>query len=102
MQAMGIEIPERYLRRLEEGIGLPDDACTTDINVQDFWVTKQAAMQCHATQLNPDSIFAMLPPEIMRDLQAWECFQLAESLVGGDGDSHDLLTGLQSVVQTRG
>jgi N-acetyl-1-D-myo-inositol-2-amino-2-deoxy-alpha-D-glucopyranoside deacetylase len=95
MQAMGIQIPERYLRRLEEGLGLPDDACTTDVNVQDFWGTKQAAIQCHATQLSPDSVFAMLPPDIMRDLQAWECFQLAESYVGEDGDSHDLLAGLR-------
>ena len=56
--------------------------------------TKQAAVQCHATQLSPDSVFAMLPPEIMRELQTWECFQLAESYVGEDGSSHDLLTGL--------
>lgn len=94
MQAMGVEIPERYLKRLEDGIGLPDDACTTDIFVQDFWETKQAAIQCHATQLNPDSVFALLPPDIMRELQTWECFQLAESYVGSDGDSHDLLAGL--------
>lgn len=95
MQAMGIEIPERYLKRLEEGIGLPDDACTTDVNVQDFWETKQAAIQCHATQLNPDSIFAMLPPDIMRELQTWECFQLAQSYVSGNEEDHDLLTGLR-------
>jgi LmbE family N-acetylglucosaminyl deacetylase len=95
MEEMGLEIPERYLKRLEGPLGLPDEACTTDIFVQDCWETKQAAIQCHATQLNPDSIFAMLPPDVMRDLQAWECFQLAESTVGDDGDSHDLLTGLR-------
>jgi len=39
-------------------------------------------MQCHATQFNPDSIFALIPPEVMRELQAWDCFQLAESYVG--------------------
>jgi N-acetyl-1-D-myo-inositol-2-amino-2-deoxy-alpha-D-glucopyranoside deacetylase len=94
MEAMGLEIPARYRERLEKGIGLPDDACTTDIDVQDFWNVKQAAFQCHATQLNPDSVFAMLPPEIMRELQAWECFQLAETLVGEDGVTHDLLAGL--------
>jgi len=96
MQEMGIKVPRRYLDRLENGSwGLPDEACTTDVNVQDFWGTKQAAVQCHATQLNPDSIFAMLPPEVMRELQAWECFQLAESDVGGDEGSHDLFTGLR-------
>jgi len=95
MTEMGLEIPTRYLDRLEGPIGLPDEACTTDVNVQDFWDTKQAAVQCHATQLNPDSVFALLPPEIMRELQAWECFQLAESRVGEDEGSHDLFAALR-------
>lgn len=95
MKELGIEIPERFQRRLDEPFGLPDEACTTDVYVQDFWDTKQAGVQCHATQLQPDSIFAALPPEIMRDLQAWECFQLAESLVGEDTENHDLFEGLR-------
>jgi LmbE family N-acetylglucosaminyl deacetylase len=94
MLELGMEIPPRYLERLEGPLGLPDEACTTDIFVKDFWDKKQKAVSCHATQLNPDSIFAALPPDVMRELQAWECFQLAESTVGEDGDSHDLLTGL--------
>jgi LmbE family N-acetylglucosaminyl deacetylase len=92
---LGIEIPERYLERLEGPIGLPDEACTTDVDVRGFLEAKQAAVQCHATQLHPDSIFALLPEAVMRELQTWECFQLAESYVGEDGDSHDLLTGLR-------
>jgi N-acetyl-1-D-myo-inositol-2-amino-2-deoxy-alpha-D-glucopyranoside deacetylase len=95
MDELGIEIPERYQNRLDEPFGLPDEACTTDVHVQDFWDAKQAAVQCHATQLNPDSIFAALPPEIMRELQAWECFQLAESCVGEDDSQHDLFAGLR-------
>ncbi|HSR29564.1 MAG TPA: PIG-L family deacetylase [Anaerolineae bacterium] len=95
MQEMGKEISQRYLERLDGPWGLPDEACTTDINVQDCWDTKQKAVRCHASQLNADSIFAALPPEIMRELQAWECFQLAESFVGEDGDSHDLFAGLR-------
>jgi hypothetical protein len=50
---------------------------------------------CHATQLAADSIFATLPPEIMRDLQAWECFQLAETFVGEEQESHDLFSGVE-------
>jgi LmbE family N-acetylglucosaminyl deacetylase len=95
MQELGIEIPERYLERIEGQFGLPDEACTTDVYVQDFWEAKQAAIQCHATQLNPDSIFSMLPPEIMRELQAWECFQLAEDFVKSDQEKHDLFAGLR-------
>jgi LmbE family N-acetylglucosaminyl deacetylase len=95
IREMGLEIPKRYLDRLEGPMGLPDEACTTDVKVEDYWDTKQAAVRCHATQLKPDSIFALLPPEIMRELQGWECFQLAESCVGEDGDSHDLFAGLR-------
>jgi LmbE family N-acetylglucosaminyl deacetylase len=94
LDKLGIEIPE-FLMQRQDLPGLPDDACTTDVFVQDFWDTKQAAVQCHTSQLSPDSIFAILPPEIMRELQTWECFQLAESTVGEDGDSHDLFTGLR-------
>jgi LmbE family N-acetylglucosaminyl deacetylase len=95
MNELGIELPERYRQRVEGPFGLPDEACTTDVYVQDYWDIKQAAVRCHATQLNPDSWFALLPPEIMRELQAWECFQLARSYVDGDEGSHDLLAGLR-------
>lgn len=94
MKELGIDVPERYLQRLNGPFGLPDRACTTDIHVGDYWDAKQAAVRCHATQLNPDSFFAALPPEIMRELQAWECFQLAESFVSADED-HDLFVGLR-------
>jgi N-acetyl-1-D-myo-inositol-2-amino-2-deoxy-alpha-D-glucopyranoside deacetylase len=95
MEELGIEVPERYRQRLAEDFGLPDEACTTDIPVVEYWDTKQAAVQCHATQLNPDSIFATLPAEVMRELQSWECFQLADSSVGGDDGRHDLLAGVR-------
>lgn len=95
LQELGIEIPERLLERTAQPWGLPDEACTTDICVADFWDLKRAAIGCHATQLKPDSFFAMLPPELMREVQAWECFQLAESQVDGDEAGHDLFAGLR-------
>ncbi len=95
LEALGREVPARLRERREGPFGLPDDACTTDIDVRDFWVKKQEATQCHATQLKPDSFFALLPPEEMRELQTWECFQLAESTGGGTEDSHDLFAGLR-------
>jgi LmbE family N-acetylglucosaminyl deacetylase len=95
MIELGIEVPEFLSKRLHLPIGLPDDACTTDIYVEDCLDAKQAAVQCHATQLNPDSIFAKLPPEIMRELQTWECFQLAETYVGEDEGEHNLFAGLR-------
>jgi LmbE family N-acetylglucosaminyl deacetylase len=95
MMELGIEIPQRYLDRLEMPFGLPDGACTTDVDVQGHWASKYAAIRCHATQLHPDSIFAMLPAEVMSELQNWECFQLAASHVGDDDGSHDLFAGLR-------
>lgn len=95
LQELGMEVPERYLHRQKMPFGLPDEACTTDIWIQEFWEVKRAAVQCHATQLQPDNFFALLPPEVMRELQAWECFQLARSLVESDEGSHDLFAGLR-------
>ena len=95
MEEMGLEVPKRLLQRRDMPLGLPDDACTTDITVQAFWEIKQSAVQCHATQLNPDSIFAALPPETMQELMAWECFQLAESSVRGNDGEHGLFAGLR-------
>lgn len=95
LKELGVEVPERFLNMVERPIGLPDEACTTDVDVREFWGAKQAAIRCHATQLSPDNLFLSLPPEIMRELQAWECFQLAESSVGGDGQSQDLFAGLR-------
>jgi len=95
LQELGQEVPERFLRRLEGPYGLPDEACTTDISVVDYWDAKRAAVQCHATQIKPDSFFAVLPPDLMRELQAWECFQAAWSSAGGDEGDHDLFTGLR-------
>jgi len=96
LREMEIEIPERYLQRINEPIGSPDGACTTDVFVvQDFWERKRAAVSCHATQLQPDNFFALLPPDLLRELQAWECFQLAASYVGDDEGRHDLLAGLR-------
>ena len=95
MVDLGLEVPERLKQRLDSPFGLPDEACTTDIGVADFWDTKRMAFQCHATQIKPDSFFAVLPAELMRELQAWECFQLAESSIGGDDGGHDLFAGLR-------
>lgn len=95
LEELAMPVPERLLLRRDAPFGLPDEACTTDIAVADYWDTKRAAIQCHATQIKPDSFFSVLPPHIMRELQAWECFQLAESTAGGEEESHDLLAGLR-------
>ena len=95
LQELGMPVPERVLQRLEGPWGIPDEACTTDVSVSDYWDTKRAAIQCHATQLKPDSFFALVPPDAARELQSCECFQLAESVVGDDGGSHDLFAGLR-------
>lgn len=95
LEELGIPVPERLQRRQDGPFGLPDEFCTTDVNVVDFWDTKRSAFQCHATQIKPDNFFSVLPPDVMRELQAWECFQLAESTIGGEDGSHDLFAGLR-------
>ena len=95
LEELGMPVPERLLQRRDAPWGLPDEACTTDVPVVDYWDRKRAGIECHATQLKPGSFFSVLPPEVVRELQTYECFQLAESSVGGDEGSHDLFAGLR-------
>jgi N-acetyl-1-D-myo-inositol-2-amino-2-deoxy-alpha-D-glucopyranoside deacetylase len=95
LQELGMPVPDRFLERLDAPWGLPDEACTTDVPVSDYWDRKRAAIQCHATQLKPDNFFSILPLDVARELQACECFQLAVSTVGADEGSHDLFAGLR-------
>lgn len=47
-----------------ENVGTPDAAITTAIDVRDWLKVKRKAMEAHASQINDDSWFLKLPPEV--------------------------------------
>lgn len=95
LRELGLADQPQLQEMLSRPMGLPDEVCTTDVPVADYWPQKHRSWQCHATQLKADSIFATVPAELMSELQGWECFQLARSEVGPDRGEGDLFAGLR-------
>ena len=92
LKAMGFDL-SRFGDFDWESMGVPDELCTTEIDVSDYLGVKQQAFQCHRSQLSPDSPFSLIPPEIQRDFMSTECFSLAGSrLEPGQKPETDLFT----------
>jgi len=106
-------IPRRNLRRMidlvgrndpnsafrgidPDKMGLPDEAITNVLDVSDFIDLKQAALSRHATQLNPNSPWARLPPALQRSWRSKEYFAFAAGIpLPAGGDQGDLFAGLR-------
>jgi LmbE family N-acetylglucosaminyl deacetylase len=104
-------LPRRFFRRLAqhfkemgladhlagfdwESRGVPDELCTTEIDVSDYVDIKLQAFQCHRSQLLPDSPFSLIPPEVRWDFMSTECFSSPDSwLEPGQRPGADLFAG---------
>lgn len=72
---LGVTLKE-FLKR-----AVPDEAITTRIDVADFIDVKLGALFCHASQMNPNSIWNKIPPDIRRAALATETLFRAEARV---------------------
>lgn len=72
---LGVPLQE-FLKR-----AVPDEAITTQINVAQFVDVKLSALFCHASQMNPNSLWNKIPPEMRRAALATEMLIRAESRV---------------------
>jgi LmbE family N-acetylglucosaminyl deacetylase len=90
LKAMGFDL-SRFGDFDWESMGVPDEMCTTEIDVSAYVDIKLEAFQCHRSQLSPDSPFSLIPPEMQHDFMSTECFCLAGSRLGpGQGPETDL------------
>ena len=79
-----------------ESMGVPDELCTTEIDVSDYVDIKLQAFQCHRSQLSPNGPFSLIPPEVRWDFMGTECFSLAGSRLGpAQGPETDLFAAVQ-------
>ncbi len=79
LQARGEKLPEEFqgfMKRLP-----PDELITTEVDASEFAEQKFQALQCHASQLGPNTFFAKIPEDIRRQSMAVESFTLAESRI---------------------
>jgi LmbE family N-acetylglucosaminyl deacetylase len=89
---MDIGVPmQEFLKR-----GMPDEMVTTRINVAPFVDLKLNALFCHASQMNPDSIFSKIPMDIRRKGMEIETLIRVESRVAPiQGVEEDVFAGIE-------
>jgi LmbE family N-acetylglucosaminyl deacetylase len=86
---LGVPMQE-FLKRAQ-----PDEIITTLIDVEPYVDLKLNALYCHASQMNPNSIFSKIPMEIRREGIKVETLVRAESRVVVQGEETDLFTGIE-------
>jgi mycothiol S-conjugate amidase len=72
---------------------------TTQIDVSDYLDVRDRALLAHATQIDPNGWFFMIPHEVQREVWPWEDFQLVRSLVPAATPEDDLFAGVRAVVE---
>jgi LmbE family N-acetylglucosaminyl deacetylase len=93
-EKMGIDISvpmKEFLKR-----GMPDECVTTRIEVAEFVDLKLNALFCHASQMDPNTIWSKIPPEIRKEGMKIETLVRAESRVSPvQGIEEDLFAGIE-------
>ncbi len=78
LKSLGFD-PDRLADFDWESRGVPDEMCTTEIDVSAYVDVKRQAFRCHRSQLSPDSPFSLIPPGIQQEFMSVECFSLGGS-----------------------
>ena len=86
---VGVPIKE-FLKRAQ-----PDEVITTRIDVSSYVDLKLNALYCHASQMNPNSIFSKIPIEIRKEGMKVETLIRAESRIVITEPETDLFTGIE-------
>jgi LmbE family N-acetylglucosaminyl deacetylase len=87
------------LRGLDpEKFGLPDEAITNVVDVEEWRALKERSYRHHRTQIDPNSPFEKMPEEYMREWRSKEHFVLAAGnpLPDGPAARGDLFAGLRT------
>jgi mycothiol S-conjugate amidase len=72
---------------------------TTQIDVSPYLDVRDRALLAHATQIDPNGWFFMIPHEVQREVWPWEDFQLVRSLVPATTPEDDLFAGVRAGVE---
>jgi mycothiol S-conjugate amidase len=76
----------------------PDDRVTTRVECADYFEVRNRALLAHRTQIDPESRWFAIDPELERDLWPHEDYELARSLVDTTLPEDDLFTGITEKV----
>jgi mycothiol S-conjugate amidase len=93
--AEGIESPWGDWLKDWDGSGLVDPEITAQVDVGAYIELRSKALLAHATQIDPDGPWFVIPDEIHRNVYPWEDYTLIESHVEVDVPEEDLFSGIR-------
>jgi mycothiol S-conjugate amidase len=92
--AEGIETPWReWLEQWDES-GFADPEVTTQIDVTDYIELRSKALLAHATQIDPDGYWFVIPDEMHKKVYPWEDYTLVASHVRVEKPETGLFAGI--------
>jgi LmbE family N-acetylglucosaminyl deacetylase len=93
-QQAGVDLSEPLKQFLKRGT--PDEAITTRVDVADFVDLKLNALYCHASQMDPNSMWSKIPERIRKEGLKVETLIRAESRVAPfQGIEDDVFVGIE-------
>ncbi len=92
----GLESP--YAEWLERWKDRDPRNVTTRIPCGEYFPVRDAALQAHATQVDPDGFWFKVPMDLQQEVWGTEDFELARSLVDTDVPEDDLFAGIRESV----
>jgi LmbE family N-acetylglucosaminyl deacetylase len=78
-----------------EVIGTPEEKISTVIDVREYLSQKLEALNCHQSQMNPNSIIRRIPEEWREEVMGYEHFQCVHGCTAADNKETDLFEGLR-------
>ncbi|MDR0592779.1 MAG: mycothiol conjugate amidase Mca [Bifidobacteriaceae bacterium] len=95
LTARGLESPYKnwLASRREDPSARPE--VTTRVPVADFFAVRDAALRAHASQVDPEGWFFLVPRQVEREVWPHEDFELASSAVPVDLPESDLFAGVR-------
>ncbi|MDR2378352.1 MAG: mycothiol conjugate amidase Mca [Bifidobacteriaceae bacterium] len=95
MAARGLESPYRQWLADRDRRKTPARPVTTQVPVADFFAVRDAALRAHASQVDPDGWFFLVPRDIEREVWPHEDFELVSSTVPVVLPESDLFAGVR-------
>jgi LmbE family N-acetylglucosaminyl deacetylase len=77
-----------------EVLGTPEERISAVIDVRKYLFRKLEALNCHQSQMNPNSIFRRMPEKVREEAMGYEHFECVSGCIRNNGRETDLFEGL--------
>jgi mycothiol S-conjugate amidase len=99
MEARGLESPyKEWLSKWDPDKGDVADRVTSRVECGEYFPVRDDALRAHATQIDPNSRWFVIPLELQQEVWPFEEYELARSLVDTTLPEDDLFDGINEKV----